>query len=386
MKPNILFSAVLLSLSMSLGACSDDDNNNEGPAAAKGTDAAVAAACDQWRASRQEWEWSEAFLFGPAGDYSIDPHTDTWPFNRTQFDQYMKKYNPASNPSDAEILAEAIATGQNLTGFHAVEYLIFRDGNSRKIADMSADEVWFAQEAANDLYLSAVKLCYGWGAELSADEEEMIEEAEFEITDAPGYENYGDYFMKGFGQIEAVQQIIAGAQDIIGEVRDSKIGNPATGADINYIESPHAYNSIQDFKDNILSCQYALYGGKGNNTASSTSLLGVALKMTQLKAAAEQVDAKLKAAIAAIDPGMKKPFVLYYTDPSAKNAMSALDELDASLSELSALIDQYAESDVLIKAAETINREFVEKTVRPTYRDLASSNKKLIDALSKLSY
>jgi len=384
MKKTLLFSAAILSLS--LVACSDDDNNNNGPSAAKGTDAAVAAACDQWRSSRQEWEWSEAFLFGPAGDFSIDPHTDTWPFNRTQFDQYMKKYNPAANESDAEILSEAIATGQNLTGFHAVEYLIFREGDSRKIGDMSADEVWFAQEAANDLYLSSLKLCYGWGAELSADEEKMIEEAEFEITDAPGYGNYGEYFMKGFGQIEAVQQIIAGAQDIIGEVRDSKIGNPATGADVNYIESPHAYNSIQDFKDNILSCQYALYGGKGNNSASSTSLIGVALKMTQLKAAAEKVSNKLQAAVATIDPGMKKPFALYYTDASAKTAMEALDELDASLSELSTLIDQYAESDALIKAAETINREYVEKTVRPTYRALASSNKKLVDALGKLSY
>ena len=380
--------AATLCCSVSMVSCSsDDDDNSSKPEAAKGTDAAVEAACDQWKTSRQEWEWSEAFLFGPAGDFSIDPHTDTWPFNRTQFDNYMKKYNPSADEDDAEILAEAIATGQNLTGFHAVEYLIFREGAARKIADMTADEVWFAQTAAEDLYLSSLKLVAGWGGDLSDEEAEMLEAEEFEVTDAPaGYDDYGDYFMNGYGAVTGIQQIIAGAQDIIGEVRDSKIGNPATGTDVNYIESPHAYNSIQDFKDNILSCQYALYGGKGNTTPSGTSLIGACLKMSQLKAAAATVQEKLTAAIAAIDPGMKKPFVLYYTDQSAKDAMSALDELDGSLSDLSELIKLYAESDALINAGETICKEYVEKVVRPTYRALATSNGELVEALSKLSY
>lgn len=51
------------------------------------TDEDVKKACDLWKVARQDWEWSEAFLFGPAGDYGIDPHTDTWPFDRTQFDK-----------------------------------------------------------------------------------------------------------------------------------------------------------------------------------------------------------------------------------------------------------------------------------------------------------
>ena len=36
---------------------------------------------------------------------------------------------------------------------------------------------------------------------------------------------------------------------------------------------------------------------------------------------------------------MKKPFVLYYTDQSAKDAMEALDELEESLNALDKLLD-----------------------------------------------
>ena len=89
-------------------------------------DAGVAKACKTWTQSRKWWEFSEAFLFGAAGDYAIDPHTDTWPFDRTQFDKYMSLYKNAKLgeegfENETNTINEAIATGQNLTGFHAVE-------------------------------------------------------------------------------------------------------------------------------------------------------------------------------------------------------------------------------------------------------------------------
>lgn len=307
------------------------------------SDADVEKACEYWKQSRKWWEFSEAFLFGPAGDYGIDPHTDTWPFDKTAFDRYMAKFNPSEDESDAAQLEEAIATGQNLTGFHAVEYLIFREGQPRKFADITANEAWFAKTAAQDLYLSSLKLVSAWGGEISADEKKLLDDVEFDAKD------YGENFKKagkagsGYSSILlASTQIIAGAQDIIGEVRDSKIGAPATGADKNYIESPHAYNSIQDFYDNIMSCKHALYGGStiDGSTPQPTSLIGICLNITQTKAAAQNVETKLDAALAAIN-NMKRPFVLNYTDQSAKDAMAALDELDAALTSLNNILASY---------------------------------------------
>ena len=41
------------------------------------TEDQIKAAGDQWIAARKYWELSEAWLFGPADIYSIDPHIDT---------------------------------------------------------------------------------------------------------------------------------------------------------------------------------------------------------------------------------------------------------------------------------------------------------------------
>lgn len=312
-------------------------------------DNGVAKACEYWKQSRKWWEFSEAFLFGPAGDFAIDPHTDTWPFDKTQFDKYMNLYKDVKlgeegYENETATIDEAIATGQNLTGFHAVEYLIFREGAPRHYADMTANEIYFAQSAAQDLYLSSLKLVSAWGGNVSADEQELLDEVEFESR------NYGDNF-KNAGKagstyssvIMAARDIIAGANDIIGEVRDSKIGAPATGADINYIESPHAYNSIQDFYDNIMSCKHTLYGGStvDGATPQANSLLGVCLKKEETKAAAENVMTNMENALSKIN-SMKKPFVINYSDQSAKDAMDALDGLEDSLNDLDAILEKSA--------------------------------------------
>ena len=39
------------------------------------TQADVNKACDLWKIARKSWEQSESFLYGPATDFGIDPHT-----------------------------------------------------------------------------------------------------------------------------------------------------------------------------------------------------------------------------------------------------------------------------------------------------------------------
>ena len=89
-------------------------------------------ACNTWKEARQYWDWSEAFLFGPAHNFSIDPHIDTWPFDVSAFNRYIKNNSPLTDATNKAIVTNAIRNGQNLTGFHAIEYLIFRNGQNRK--------------------------------------------------------------------------------------------------------------------------------------------------------------------------------------------------------------------------------------------------------------
>lgn len=312
-------------------------------------DAGVAKACDTWRLSRKWWEFSEAFLFGAAGDYNIDPHTDTWPFDKTQFENYMNLYKNLQlggegeqNESATAIIDEAITTGKNLTGFHAVEYLIFRNGQPRHFADLTANEIYFAKAAARDLYISSLKLVSAWGGSVSTDEQALLDEVEFasSINYGENFKNAGNAGSTYSTTVLASKEIIAGAKEIIGEVRDSKIGAPATGEDVNYIESPHAQNSIQDFYDNIMSCKHALYGGctVDGATPKDNSLIGICLKNAKTKAAAQNVMASLENALNKIDT-MKRPFVHFYTHQSARDAMTALDGLEESLNALNDLLD-----------------------------------------------
>jgi len=302
-----------------------------------GSQADLDKAGDAWKEARKYWEWSEAFLFGAASGYSIDPHIDTWPFDKSAFDKYMAKYNPSEDEDDAATLQEAIATGQNLTGFHAVEYLIFRNGKVRTAADLTANETWFAIEAANDLYLNSCKLLVAWNGEVSTERQELLDEAEFEA------DNFGEEFVNAGlagsrwkSATLASVQIIEGCQDIVDEVAAGKIGAAFTGEDVNYIESPHAHNSITDFYDNVMSCKHALYGTMNDvKEAASGSLLAYTALTHSEKTLA--VVTALETALDEIDGvvnGMKRPFVTNYTDSSCGEAIEALEALDKALDDL----------------------------------------------------
>lgn len=369
----LLVIAAMMAVTLSFSACSDDDddNNNENEQQAKETflaatnqelvnktilpiytnlmnaneqlvdaigemetQADVNKACELWKKARQYWEQSESFLYGPATDFGIDPHTDTWPFDRAAFDNYIKRYPDLVEDEDAQaIVAEAIATGQSLTGFHAVEYLLFREGQPRNIGDITDNEAWFCLAAAEDLYLASVKLVSAWGGKLNEEQEEILEDAEFESR------NYGENFINAgkagstYSTITlASVQILEGCQDIIDEVAHSKIGHPYTGEDKNYIESPHAYNSIQDFYDNVLSCTFSINGGADKkDTYTATSLMAYAMAHYPTEAAA--VKGAFEEALKKVD-GMKRPFVLNYQDASAGAAIDALEALDDAIDAL----------------------------------------------------
>lgn len=369
----LLVIAAIMAATLSFTACSDDkdDNNNENELQAKETflaatnqelvnktilpiytnlmnaneqlvdaigemetQADVNKACELWKKARQYWEQSESFLYGPATDFGIDPHTDTWPFDRAAFDNYIKRYPDLVEDEDAQaIVAEAIATGQSLTGFHAVEYLLFREGQPRNIGDITDNEAWFCLAAAEDLYLASVKLVSAWGGKLNEEQEEILEDAEFESR------NYGENFINAgkagstYSTITlASVQILEGCQDIIDEVAHSKIGHPYTGEDKNYIESPHAYNSIQDFYDNVLSCAFSINGGADKKDAyTATSLMAYAMAHYPTEAVA--VKGAFEEALKKVD-GMKRPFVLNYQDASAGAAIDALEALDDAIDAL----------------------------------------------------
>lgn len=90
-------------------------------------------ACEAWLEAREPWETSEAFLFGPVDQENLDPNMDSWPLDQTAIVNILTsgKYD-ALNWADGDS-DDAIEAAQSVRGFHTLEYLLFKDGQPRKV-------------------------------------------------------------------------------------------------------------------------------------------------------------------------------------------------------------------------------------------------------------
>lgn len=394
MKKILKMVALAAVLTTGFASCSSDDEADN--SVITGTQDALDKACSDWRVARADWEQSEAFLFGAADVYSIDPHTDTWPIAANDLAQVLRDEKAMANLDNFIKTANA-----GILGYHGLEYVLFRQGKPRKIDQITNLEYDYICAVAKDLYNATATLEAAWDSrESNAERQKIAKEyvaTHLAIDDdgnqsgtLAGFQNFGKAFKNpGSGDwataLEATQEIISGCQDIIGEVGDSKIGLPYTGEDNSYIESPYAYNSITDFYDNIVSCKNALYGGRGATAPNEKSLIYFCQNAgnATLAAQANAVVAKLDNALAKIK-AMKAPFALYYSDASCKVAIDALGELDDALAALSATLGGYAGNATVEKQCQVINENYVDNVVLATYRTLADNAQKLYQSIVKI--
>ena len=382
---------MIAAMTFGLTACSSDDDADN--SVVTGSQATLDQACADWKTARANWENTEAFLFGAADVYSIDPHTDTWPVAANDLADVLRDEKAMSN------LDNFIKTANSgILGYHGLEYVLFRQGQPRKIDQITNLEYNYICAVAKDLYNATATLEAAWDSKESNAERLRIAKdyvATHLAIDDDGnqegslgsFQNFGKAFKNpGTGDwataLEATLEIISGCQEIIGEVGDSKIGLPYTGEDATYIESPYAYNSITDFYDNIVSCKNALYGQMGATTPNEKSLIYFCLNAgnATLAAQAKTVQSKLDNALAKIK-AMKAPFALYYSDTSCKAAIDALGELDDALKAMAETLGGYADNATVEAQCKVINENYVDNVVLATYRLLADNAQKLYQSI-----
>ena len=171
----------------------------------------------------------------------------------------------------------------------------------------------------------------------------VIDECELPCTVGSGDLSYGENMLLA-GQPGSTYTtwrqvastiLTSGCQNISNEVYSQKMGNAYNGSDPNYIESPYSHRSFYDFKDNILSIQYSLYGSVGGETAKENSIMGYLNKYNPTLAA--QLDANLKSALSALDGCIAEgvEFGENPTAPYVKTAIDAIQVLDGSLTQAS---------------------------------------------------
>ena len=311
------------------------------------TQANVNEACETFLEARKWWEKSEAFLFGAASDFGIDPHIDSWPLDEDAFNNLMASPNmiEALDSEDGDIIAGE-QLGNALLGFHGIEYVLFREGAARPVEELTNDYMIYAVAVAGDLRNRCFQLEVSWiGDEADEDHVALMEELEFNVTVNGGEYSYGQNIKRAGNAgstyptlTNALQAIIDGSITIADEVGTSKIGKPHTGEDPTYVESPYSQKSIIDFYDNILSIQNSYMGGNEGERDETKSM----------HAYLNNIDSDLDArVIEAIDNALEKinameaPFVYHYSHPSAGEAMEACQELSDVLAEAKDAIAEY---------------------------------------------
>lgn len=306
------------------------------------TDARVEAVCQVFLQARAQWEKCEAFLFGAATDFGIDPHIDSWPLDLDGLRTALK--NTAQIEAMAGENGDVYAgekLGNSLLGFHGIEYIIFKDGNAKPVAEISNTELIYAIAVAGDLRNRCFQLELAWAGEGNVKPgrfEKVNDDLELPVTVNGGAYSYGQNMLNAgkpgstySSRISAMEAIIDGCKTIADEVGTSKIGKPHNGEDENYIESPYSRKSIPDFYDNIISIQNAYMGGIEGKRNEAHSL------HAYVKGVDEALDTRVTAAMATAltrIKAMKAPFVIYYKDASAGEAITACKNLDAVLSEV----------------------------------------------------
>lgn len=311
------------------------------------TNAGLQDACNVFLQAREQWEKSEAFLFGASGDFGVDPHIDSWPLDETAFNTLMGNSSMlallAGEDGDAqagELLSNA------LLGFHGLEYILFRDGQPKTADQITADQWTYVVAVAGDLRNRCYQLEVGWlGDNAPAAHKAKLDDLEMQYTVAGGDYSYGEN-LKNAGnagstyvsRTAAVIAILQGCADIADEVGTSKIGSAFLGEDVTYIESPYSQKSIVDFYNNILSIENSYLGGVEGQRDGSKSV------QAYVKAIDESVDSRIVSAINNAKEkvnAMPAPFVNNYTDPRNGEAVEACAELEEAVSAAIDAINKY---------------------------------------------
>lgn len=338
------------------------------------TDADVEAACEAFKAAREYWEKSEAFLYGAATDYNLDPHMDSWPLDQGQMANFLSNPTMVAGLYSDDPIAFVNQNNANFDtalGFHGLEFVLFRDGAPRKAAVYDgiedhpsfanvtvqcADELAFLVAVAGDVRDNCYRLEVSWLG-LQADATHQARVAQLGVKthalDDNGYYYGADMLLAGtdgssYASINAALVTLVGPSgcgNIANEVASQKIGQAyrvATGAPsldpnepdaIDYIESPYSKRSYIDYRDNIYSIKNSLYGNIDQAQPADKSVMTFLRRngysgVDDLQNALDDAIAKLTTCV--------NSGIAFVDDPGAQQAGDAMQAVDALNTQLEA--------------------------------------------------
>ncbi len=342
----------------------------------------INAACEAFKNTRQEWERSEAFLFGSATDNELDPHIDSWPLDRDELERALTNDNliagfKSENP--AKFVSEHNTEFQSVLGFHGMEFVLFRNGAHRTVEALKAndtdegvtsvkgiDELAFLQAVAADVRNITALLEFTWMGSAASNETKAILSGEgsyvfsklrYNGLASNGTMCFGQNLLSpssttGYTSWQGTmnQILVGGCSNICAEVADQKLGQAyrvATGQgnttedSKDYIESPYSHRSFIDYQDNIYSIKNSLYGTRDikATTPVENSMLSLLKKMNY--PGYNNLINALNAAIQALETA-KNSGKSFVEEPGAQrvgDCIDAVDKLDKEINKAGSWIN-----------------------------------------------
>lgn len=243
-----------------------------------------------WAATRQAWEQSEGFLYGPASNKSLDPAMDSWPVDSQEIANiingtakiFEKDINEDGkiDDEDKKITVDVITHNADTRGFHLIEYLVWGAEGNKTAAQITDREKEYLVAATQDLKGNTNTLYEDWSVG-KGDWASRFLKAGTVQNDPKIFPSYA----------AAYGQYVEGMVEIANEVTATKINdafNPSGTPDISKEESRFSNNSTKDFADNIRSIQNVYLGqyqGKKGLGLSDAVAKGNAALDTKVKTA-----------------------------------------------------------------------------------------------------
>jgi uncharacterized iron-regulated protein len=345
---NCMFAMAAMLMAVSFTSCGDDDDEDDGPAVENNdevyksilnsyvtttviptykalaeaalemrkanqalkenaTDATMQAASDAWMKARVEWELSEAFLFGPVSEdhLNIDAHIDSWPLE-------LEAIKEEINLTEGQLTGERAwkELEDEVIGFHVTEYLLYREGKPRPVADLTSGELNYLTAATDALVWDCVLAYVAWAgeenvsAEIKAVYRENADIISFLENENTSIKSFGTKLSSAdsYSSLEsAVEEIIDGVIDIADEVGATKIADPYSNGRVEDVESWYSWHSLDDYTNNIYSIRNAYLGGAGTAGSPTAVSLSTFVKEndaaldTEIKGKIEDCINKIKA-------------------------------------------------------------------------------------------
>lgn len=342
------------------------------------TQSDVDNACEAFKSAREYWEKSEAFLFGAASDFEIDPHIDSWPLDQGQMASFLSNatmVNGLYSDDPIAFVNDNYGEFDTALGFHGLEFVLFRDGANRPYTAFSGnethesfsgktvackDELAFLVAVSGDVRDHCYQLEVSWlGDQAETTHIARVVALGMDTKTASGTGYYFGENMLNAGDGTSTMHTVneplvtvvgsSGCGNICNEVAEQKLGQAyrvATGTStdgeesIDYIESPYSHRSFIDYRDNLYSIKNSLYGNFDQSTPNTNSVINF------LKNNGYEDEATLETALNEAIESLTTPINAghyFVENPQAdyvENAINKIAELNTQLEAAARWIEQ----------------------------------------------